>query len=151
MIIECVNNIDDALRCNELLEKLIRSESKYNYNIRQNYKVKNWFENFYNEKSNAIFVAKENEVIIGYVYIQIISTESGPMVDKEALIDGLYINSEYRGKGIAKKLMNTAEEWAKTNGVKFLYVNVLEENSVANELYKKLNFDNFELKLRKEL
>ena len=158
-----VNNKNDALECNKLLEKLIQSESKFNNNIDQEFKVNNWFENFYNENTNAIFIAKNNEKIIGYVYVQVTSVDDGPMKNKEALIDGLYIEEDYRAQGISKILMNKAEEWAKEkgvkakysssflNGVKYLYVNVLEENSRAVNLYKKLNFNSFEMKLKKEL
>ena len=143
--IEQVNNKNDALECNKLLEKLIRSESRFNNNINQEFKVNNWFEKFYNENTNAIFIAKNNEKVIGYVYVQITSVDDGPMKNKEALIDGLYIEEDYRAQGISKILMNKAE------GVKYLYVNVLEENSRAVNLYKKLNFNSFEMKLKKEL
>lgn len=149
--IERVDNKNDALECNKLLEKLIQSESKFNNNIDQEFKVNNWFENFYNANTNAIFIAKNNEKIIGYVYVQITSVDDGPMKNKEALIDGLYIEEDYRAQGFSKILMNKAEEWAKENGVKYLYVNVLEENSRAVNLYKKLNFNSFEMKLKKEL
>jgi len=151
MNIEQVNNKDDALECNEFLEKLIQSEKSYNENIKPEYRVKNWFEKIFNEENNAIFVAKENEKIIGYIYIQIISTDDGPMINKEALLDGLYVEPEYRGKGVAKDLISKAEIWAKNNNVKYLYINVLEENAAALNLYKKLNYNNFELKLKKIL
>lgn len=149
--IEKVNSKIDALECNKLLEKLIQSERQFNNNINQEFKVNNWFENYYNENNNAIFVAKENEKIIGYVYVQITSVDDGPMKNKEALIDGLYIVDNYREQGISKTLMSTAEKWAKENDVKYLYVNVLEDNIKAVNLYKKLNFNNFEMKLKKEL
>lgn len=146
-----VNNKNDALKCNMFLEKLIQSEREFNNNINPDYKVKNWFENFYNEDTNAVLIAKDNDNIIGYVYVQITSTENSLMQNKEALIDGLFIDSKYRGKGISKMLMSKAEEWAKKNNVKYLYVNVLEDNTKAIGLYRKLNFNNFELKLKKEL
>ena len=146
-----VNNKDDALKCNKLLEKLIQSERQFNNNINQEFKVNNWFENFYDEKTNAIFIAKNDEEIIGYVYVKITSVDGGPMKYREALIDGLYIADNHRKQGISKVLMSTAEKWAKENDVKYLYVNVLEENSRAVNLYRKLNFNNFEIKLKKEL
>lgn len=151
IVIEKINNKDDAIKCNKLLEKLIQSERQFNENINSEYKVNNWFENFYSEDNNVIFIARDYEKIIGYVYVQITSIENGPMENKEALIDGLYIEKKYRGKGISKLLMTEAEMWAKENCVKYLYVNVLEENDKAINLYKKLNFNNFELKLKKEL
>lgn len=149
--IEKVNNKTDALICNELLEKLIQSERAFNNNIKSKYEVKNWFENVFNENYNAIFIAKDNEKIIGYIYIQITSFELGPMQNKEALIDGLFVESEYRGRGISKILMQSAEKWAKEMGVKFIYVNVLENNIKAKKLYESTGYNNFELKLKKEI
>lgn len=151
MNIEQVNNNSDAVKCNDFLEKLIQSEKQYNENIKPEFKVENWFENFYNEKNNAIFVAKEDEKIIGYIYIKITTSNDGPMINEEALIDGLYVDSGYRGKGVAKALISKAEEWAKRNDVQYVYINVLEENTTALNLYKKLDFNNFELKLKKKI
>lgn len=151
MNIEQVNNNSDAVKCNDFLEKLIQSEKQYNENIKPEFKVENWFENFYNEKNNAIFVAKEDEKIIGYIYIQITSADDGPTIDKEALVDGLYVDEQYRGKGVAKALISKVEEWAKRNDVQYVYINVLEENTTALNLYKKLDFNNFELKLKKKI
>ena len=73
------------------------------------------------------------------------------MINEEALIDGLYVDSGYRGKGVAKALISKAEEWAKRNDVQYVYINVLEENTTALNLYKKLDFNNFELKLKKKI
>ena len=71
MIIEQVNNNNDALKCNEFLEKLIESEKQYNENIKSGFEVKNWFEKFFNENNNAIFVAKEKKKFIKKIYKRI--------------------------------------------------------------------------------
>lgn len=151
MKIEIVKSLEEAKKCDELLTKLVQSEKEYNNNINENYIVKNWFEKLYNEKNNVLYVAKVENKIVGYIYCKIDSIENGPTIKLEALIDGLYVDKNYRKQGIATELMNNVKEWAKEKGVKYLFLNVLEENKNAMSLYYKNNFKNFERKLKLEL
>lgn len=149
--IDFVKKIDEAKKCDELLTKLIQSEKRFNDNINKNYIVNNWFEKVYNEKNNIIFIAKDNNKIVGYIYCKIDSIEDGPTSNLEALIDGLYVEKEYRNQGIATKLINFAINWAKEKNVKNIYLNVLEKNKDAINLYYKKGFKNFERKLKFEI
>lgn len=151
MEIEKVTTIEDAKKCNELLTKLIKSEKKYNNNINEKYEVTEWFEKVYNEKYNTIYVAKIENKIVGYIYCKINSIDNGPTLKREGLIDGLYVEEEYRKQGIATKLMEAAKEWAKKMEIKYVFLNVLEENKNAMNLYLKNEFKNFERKLKLEL
>ena len=63
MIIEKVNNINDAKKCNELLTKLLISESKYDKNLRNDYIITNYFENKYQNEDNTLLIAKQEENI----------------------------------------------------------------------------------------
>ncbi|MBR2704373.1 MAG: GNAT family N-acetyltransferase [Clostridia bacterium] len=71
--------------------------------------------------SDARFIAKQDEKIIGYLNIKVTSNTQ----DKEALIEGLYIEPEYVGQGISRALMQRAEKWARNNEVKVIHVNEL--------------------------
>lgn len=148
MVIVKVENLEDAKKCNQLLTLLIQNEGKYNENINLNYEVNNWFENLYNKNNNVLYVAKEDEQIVGYVYCKINSLENGPTNELEALIDGLYVIEKYRNKGIATTLINKAKQWCKDNNVKYIMINVLENNKKALKLYNKQNFENYEKTLR---
>ncbi len=148
MNIEFVNNYEEAIKCNELLTKLIKSEKEFNENINENYKVSEWFENFYNNSMNVIIVAKDNEVIVGYLFCRITTVDNGPMIEHEALLDGLYVESEYRNKGIATQLINSAKKWCMDRDVKYLNLEVYENNVAALNLYHKAGFKELERKLR---
>lgn len=148
MIIVKVDNLNDARKCNELLTLLIENEAKYNENINKNYIVNNWFENLYNMENNVLYVAKENEEIVGYIYCKINTGENGSTNNLEALIDGLYVLEEYRKKGIATALINKAKQWCRNKNVKYIMINVLEDNKTALNLYSKLNFNDYEKTLR---
>ena len=80
MIIEKVNNINDAKKCNELLTKLLISESKYDKNLRNDYIITNYFENKYQNEDNILLIAKQEENIIGYAYCKINELPGGPVI-----------------------------------------------------------------------
>lgn len=98
MIIEKVKNLEEANKCDELLTKLIKSESAFNENIKSDFIVKDYFASVYNKSENVLYVAKEENKIIGYVFCKIISEDGGVEVNPEALVDGLYVEKEYRNK-----------------------------------------------------
>lgn len=148
MKIERLDNVEDAKICDELLTKLFHSERKFYDNIREDYVVKEWFEKVYNKKNNAIFVAKCDKKIVGYIYCRVDSIENGPTIELEALIDGLYVDEEFRKQGIATALLDMAKQWAKEMNVKYLFLNVFEKNENAMNLYYKNCFEDCEKKLR---
>lgn len=146
--IEKVNCIEDAKNCDELLTNLIQSEREFNNNIKSDYVVKDFFEKIYNNDNNVIFCAKIDNEIVGYIYCRFDLDCTGPMLHQEALIDGLYVKNEYRRRGIASNLISHAKKWVEDKNIKCLYINVLEENRYAMNLYYKNGFENFERKLK---
>ena len=148
VLIEKVENLKDAKTCDELLTILVQSERIYNENINDKYVVNNWFEKIYNKNNNIIYVAKDNNKIVGYIYCKITSIENGPTIQLEALIDGIYVLEDYRNQGIATALINKIKEWAKQKNIKYLLLNVLEENENAIRLYYKEGFLDFLKELR---
>ena len=55
-------------------------------------------------------------------------------------INHIFVKNDYRGKGIAKKLINKAFEFAKENDCESVLVNTAESNEAAKKLYEKLGF-----------
>ena len=153
MIIEKVNNKEDAIKCDELLTKLINDERKYNTNIKEDYRVKEYFENEYKEKNNILLVAKEDNdnKIVGYVFCKITMPDNGPNINCVAFLNGLYVEESYRKQGIATKLIEECKNLAIEMGVKIFELNVLTENVDALNLYQKIGFSEFQKKMKLEL
>lgn len=151
MIIKMVDKIEEARICDKLLTKLIASERNFNDNIRSSFIVENWYERYYLEKNSMLFIAIVEEKIVAYIYIKTNSSDDGPTKEREAMIDGLYVEEEYRNRGIATKLIVQAINWAKEVNVKYITLRVLNQNEVAKKLYQHLDFCLFEQVLRKEL
>ena len=143
MMIKKVNSVEEANYCDYLLSLLIQDEMKYNENIKDNYVVKNWYNNLYYKSNNALFISIDNKKIVGYIYVKITTSDNSPEKECEALIDGLYVTFEYRRRGIATSLINEAKRWCLEHCVKYLKLNVLSKNTSAVMLYQKENFNEF--------
>lgn len=143
-MIKEVNNIQDAEVCDELLTKLIQDERKYNDTIDENYVVKNHFGNMLKDENIKILAYYIDSLIVGYILIR--------KTDNDVcLLDGLFVLEEYRGQGIGKKLLDEAINICKKYGVKYVDINVMEKNIIAKDMYKKFDFNEYEVKLRKNI
>lgn len=143
-MIKEVENEKDANRCDELLTELILDERKYNDTIDENIVITNHFNNLINNENVVLLAYYSEEEIIGYILIRRVEK-------KVCLLDGLYVLEQYRNQGIANKLLNAALEKCKEFNVKYVDIKVMTNNEIAMNIYKKLNFKEYELKLRKEI
>ena len=137
-------NIADANRCDELLTKLIQDERQYNDTIDENYVVTNHFNTMLNDENIIILAKYINNIIVGYILIR-------KMDDNTCLLDGLYVEKEYRNKGIAKSLLTEAILRIQNMNVRYIDIKVMYNNIIAKHIYEKLDFVNYEIKMRKSI
>lgn len=137
MEIREVNTLEEARLCDTLLTKLISDEYQYNKLINPNFIVTNYFENIYMNDNNILLIAKEDN-ICGYIFVKEIDSEIDNI--KVMLIDGLYVETEYRNKGIASSLIEVALEKCKEKNVTAVKIKVMTSNTSAVKLYEKYNF-----------
>lgn len=64
---------------------------------------------------------------------------------------GIFVKDGYRGKGLGKEMMSSAEGWCKENGLLSLSLNVSVANPVARSLYDGCGFTEQSIVMRKEL
>jgi ribosomal protein S18 acetylase RimI-like enzyme len=88
---------------------------------------------------SAIFIAEdENEKQAGFIHLQ---TETDYFRDeKYGYISDLAVDASFEGQGIGRKLLETAEEWARTKGYRLLALYVFAGNTRARQLYEKYGF-----------
>ena len=135
---------EDANKCDKLLNKLVLDERKYDNSISEDAKILNYFKYMIRQKYNFLLGYYIDNNIVGFTFIKGIDKET-------ALLDGLYVEEEYRNKGIATELIKTAFETCKNNKIKFLDVNVMYQNKEAQSFYNKLGFVNLRIGLRKPI
>ncbi len=59
---------------------------------------------------------------------------------RQAVIEDMIVDEEYRGRGLGKKLMDGLVAWANQNGMEMVELTSSPKRIAANELYKKCGF-----------
>ncbi|MBN2043020.1 MAG: GNAT family N-acetyltransferase [Candidatus Aenigmarchaeota archaeon] len=89
------------------------------------------------KEPEGIQVLEEDGKIIGYIWF---SSGNGD-VGEYGLLRQLFVDEEYRGKGLAERLIRYAEEYFFAKGIKRIKLTVTMSNSPAIRLYEKLKYD----------
>jgi len=145
-MIERIKTKELADKCDELLTKLIQDEKKYDDSIDTDLKIINYFNNFVNDDNKVLLGYLIDDVLVGYTYaFEMVSNNV-----KGMFIDGLYVESDYRNRGIAKELINEVILEAEKRDAKFIDIKVMSKNDIAKELYDSLDFNEFKIVMRKE-
>ena len=127
-------SIEDAKTLDEMLTRLIRHEANYDKNLNDQSVVKDNY-----KEGHKIFVAEEEGRIIGFLYGFVYGI---PDMWKEpvAILDALFVDEQYRGKGCACMLFEEFRKFACRSGVCRIELKVISENADALRLYQKLEF-----------
>lgn len=92
---------------------------------------------FINEKNKSIirWLAEENNVMVGYVFLWDIDTTL-PWL-------GIAVRDEYKGQGLGKKLIDHAHEWAEANGKGGVILITAKDNQRGQKLYESMGYQNY--------
>ena len=93
-------------------------------------------------ENGDIIVAVVNDVIIGFIHIEVDNTPSYPSVvsHRFACIVDFFVVKQHRKKGIGRLLLEEAKLWAQSRQLEYLELMVLENNEVGQSFYKRENF-----------
>lgn len=80
----------------------------------------------------AIFVAAENETLLGYIGLH--------FVLDEGYMDNLAVFTAFRNKGVASALLLSLDEFAMEKELSFITLEVRDSNTPARKLYEKLGY-----------
>lgn len=132
--------------CDNLLTKLIQDERQYDDSIDKSFIVKGFYKNVIQDDRNLLLVYEEENIIKGYIYLK-------PHIEqKDAyVVDALYVEEEYRNKGIAKSLFEEAKRIVKEWHINNLYIGVMSNNNKAYNLYKSIGFKEFKYELKMDI
>jgi len=105
------------------------------------------------EYAGKIIVAEEGGEVVGYVMIwSCVKSEDIEDGDFEtARIADLAVLSQYRRRGIARKLIEAAENFARRQGAEFITLGVLAANTRARKLYLSSGYEPLVVRLEKKL
>ena len=127
--------------------------SKYEKDIGLNIAVPEWgytevgerdFKYFLDEQ--FIFVAEEDEKIVGFITGEILHKEEWYTVQL-GTINNLYVLEDYRHKGIGKQLMQTMMNSFREKGIETFELYAFSNNVDALKFYEKLGFKKYNVQM----
>ena len=98
----------------------------------------------------AIFIAEDDQgVALGFIHLQ--SGKDYCYYEGHGHIADLIVAPEAEGRGIGRVLIEKGEEWARSQGFRWLTVSVFAQNLRAREVYRRLGYGEDIMKYVKEL
>ena len=98
----------------------------------------------------AIFIAEDDQgVALGFIHLQ--TGTDYYHHEKHGHIANVIVSPEGEGRGIGRMLMETGEEWARTQGYGWLTLSVFAQNVQAREVYQRLGYGQDIMKYVKKL
>ncbi len=95
-------------------------------------------------KGNSVWlIAWQDKLPVGHIQITFKNSEVKKIrkqIKRCPHLSTLYVNSKFRRKGIAKKIMKYAEKLVKKKGYKRVGLSVEKDNKFLNNLYEKLGY-----------
>ena len=144
-----IAHINDLEYIQELNNELFKLEKEnYDPTLVSNWPLteegKKYFEDLIN--NHYVVVAILNNEIVGYLAGTI--NEKGSYEDVQyGEINNMFINDNYRGYGIGKKLINSFKDYCKERNINNLIVTASSKNINAINFYKNNGFNDFNLTL----
>lgn len=104
--------------------------------------VAEYLSKYWNSNDNAAFVAEVNNKIVGCCTVKIKKIEGMFTTDRVAYVDDLVVEDKYQKQGIAMRIINSAEEFARDKGVKLMQTRIYNFNKIAQALFKNREYKN---------
>lgn len=101
--------------------------------------AKNFLTERIQTKDSEIFVAESEGRLVGFV--QLYPLFSSTRMKRYWLLNDLYVNENYRGKGFSKELIEEAKELAKLTDAAGILLETGKTNDIGNKLYPSCGFE----------
>ncbi|SIT27385.1 GNAT family N-acetyltransferase [Chryseobacterium gambrini] len=88
---------------------------------------------------SEIFVAENEGKLVGFV--QLYPLFSSTRMKRYWLLNDLYVNENYRGKGFSKQLIEASKELAKSTDAAGILLETGKSNDIGNKLYPRCGFE----------
>jgi diamine N-acetyltransferase len=91
-----------------------------------------------NSNFGRAWLILDEEIPVGYIVLCF--GYSLEWLGRDAFIDELYLREEYRGRGWGRRTMEFFEEVARMDGIRTLHLEVVQKNTAALEVYRRMGF-----------
>ena len=139
--------IKDAEQIAKLAMKMMREHEKFDkiFEIKKDARktLEKWLKAVIGKRDKKVFIADDNNKIIGYIKAGINKRPDIYKVEKMGFIYDIYVEEKYRRQGVAKLLMDNIFEWMKGKGIKYTSLYVANDNQIAASAWQKYGFKEF--------
>jgi GNAT superfamily N-acetyltransferase len=84
---------------------------------------------------------------LGYIHLEPLADELSGSI--QGYVSIIAVTAEAEGRGVARRLMQAAEDWARAAGYRFLLLDVFASNTTARRFYAAQGFAEDSLRLRR--
>src|ERR1700760_1941489 len=95
-----------------------------------------------------VVVAVLNNEIVGSGYARIENSKIYLKHPKHAYLGFMYVKPEHRGKGVNQKIIEALKQWAISQGITELKLDVYNDNLPAIKAYEKIGFTKLLVEMR---
>ncbi|WP_394495006.1 GNAT family N-acetyltransferase [Shewanella sp. ENK2] len=124
----------------ELEQKVVQAERPYNSSIKAENAIYYDLESLLIDPLSCVLVGEIQNAIIATGYAQIRQSKISLNHAKHCYLGFMFVESEYRGQGINKCLIDKLVHWSKEQGVLDFYLDVYDANDAAIRAYEKVGF-----------
>lgn len=148
--------INDLETIQKLNEKLCLKEFKeFDNTINPKFPLleqgKSYFLERITKEDGCLFVALENDKVIGYLAGGIIEPESYRILKKIAEAENMFVLEEHRSRGIGSRLLEEFVKWCKSKKINKIKVIISSGNSQSINFHKKNGFSDYNIVLEKKI
>ena len=97
--------------------------------------AKTYIKNRLENEDSVIFVVKDQQEYAGFT--QLYPTFSSISMKRAWILNDMYVDTEYRKRGIGEMLLHKAKDYAIETGAKSISLETAPDNDAAQKLYEK--------------
>jgi phosphinothricin acetyltransferase len=130
--------LEDIDHINDIHNQAINEKFKVAYLTSwTNDMMLDWFKK-HGSKEYPVYVAEINNTVIGFIYID--SYRPGRVALKQTAEISYFVDKNYRGRGIGKKLIEFMESQCDNLGIKTLFAIIIDNNEASIKLMEKCGY-----------
>lgn len=114
-------------------------------------KLEDKFNKRMEKDDNFFYFAEIEGKIAGYIYGYIESTGDNFDVKRNGYLSSIFVEHDFRGKGLASLMKKEFFKWLKDNDINLCQIHVASKNIKTLEIYKDWGFEIDELRLVKKI
>ena len=124
----------------QIEQYIVEAERPFNTSIKPGNPTYYNMEQLVTSNDAYLIVAEDSGNIIGTGYAQIRESKDSLVHDQHSYLGFMYVDPEYRGKGINQDIMDQLVAWSKDRDIHDLYLDVYAQNDAAIRAYQKAGF-----------